>query len=239
MRISNRIKPVLAAGLGLLSLWSAPTLAQSGKALPFSPGETITYKIKKLKLTMGEATLVFNGTVNLRGRKAYLITLTADGFNFYDQEKIYLDPETFYPLLITRDLDIFGVEEQIVEIYHTQKGKVKIIKLAKGEKSEQVIEKGGRFDNIYGFIYRYRARGRFTQGEEYHLHLPLRDVSFRLSDQRALKAAGRKFNAYYMEGIGEKYRVYFDSGAKKIPLKIDGVWGYGRTAMIMDGYRAQ
>ena len=214
-----------------------PCAAEDPAKIPFSKGETITYSIKKLKVKVGTATLAFNGMVDLYGHKALEIVLTSKGIRFFDEERIYLDPDTFYPLMIKRDLNIFGVKEEIIEYYHVKRGKVKIIKWAKGEKIEQVIERGNRFDNIYGFIYRYRQHGQFKIGDEFHLHLPTRDVSFKLMERKKLKVAGRIFDAYYMAGLSENYEVWFDSSHKKIPLMIDGVWGFGHTSMIMKAYQ--
>ncbi|MBN1870294.1 MAG: hypothetical protein JW847_06965 [Candidatus Omnitrophica bacterium] len=205
--------------------------------LPFSDGETITYDIKKLKMNVGQATIVYNGTVDLRGREVLLITVTAQGFRFFDEERIFLDPVTFHPYMIKRDLDIFGKKEKIVEIYHKQHGEVMVIKAANGKHSSQVIKQGERFDNIYGFIYRYRVQGQFKAGEECSLHLPTRDVTFQLDEQKTLKVAGQEYHAYHMNSVPKKYKVWFEGGNKKIPLMIDGTIGFGRTSMVMKDYK--
>src|SRR3989338_8561132 len=145
-------------------------------------GETIVYDIEKLKITVGEARLVYNGLVEINNSKALSLTVTATGFKFFDKEQIYLDPETFHPLLIKRNLDIFGKKEDIIEYYDAQKGKVRIVKKAGGKTTQEVIENGGRFDNIYGYIYRQRLLGRFSPNDTYDLHLPTRDVRLKLKE---------------------------------------------------------
>ena len=214
------------------NIWAA----ESSVDMPFPMGETITYDIKKFKFKVGEATLVFGGLVDFSGREALLITFTAKGFRFSDQERIYLDPETFYPIVIERDLNIFGLKEKIVEFYDTKYGKVRVVKTARGRQKEQIIQRGERFDNIYGFIYRYRQRGQFVKGENLELHLPTRDVSFKLDKKSKFMAAGQEFDAYYMSSVSKKYKVWFDSSQKKIPLMIDGAVGFGQTSMIMKEY---
>lgn len=207
--------------------------APSEKSAVFSTGEKITYDIKKLKIDVGDAVLEFRGAVAMDGREALLVVMTAQGFKFYDEEKIYLDPVSFFPLKIERNINIFGNPEKIVELYDTRIGKVKIVKTVKGEATEQIIERGGRFDNIYGFIYRYRRRGQFKEGEQLQLHLPMRDVTFELVKKDEFKTAGKKYNAYYMSSVPGKYKVCFDEGAQKIPLMIGGAIGFGKTSMVM------
>lgn len=225
-----------ALGIFVFLFLTNTCAAEGPEGLPFSNGETITYTIRKFKLNVGEATLVFGGLVDFSGRKALLITFTSKGFHFSDKEKIYLDPDTFYPFIIERDLNIFGRKEKITEFYDTKYGKVRIIKTVRGERSEQIIEKEGRFDNIYGFIYRYRKHGQFKDGKELDLHLPTRDVTFKLVGKGKFTAAGREFDAYLMSSESKKYKVWFDSSKKKIPLMINGAVGFGHTSMVMNNY---
>ncbi len=239
---AGRYKNFLLLGISIVfaltcPLWNAQSAAEAPTEFSFSKGETIIYSIKKFKLTVGTATLTFNGPVSIGGQEALEIVLTAKGLGFFDEEKIYIDPVTYYPTMIKRDLNIFGVKEEITEFYDPQRGKIRIVKTADGKTSEEIIESGGRFDNIYGFIYRYRQRGEFKIGEEIHLHLPTRDVIFKLIERKNIKAGGRKFDAYYMDSVSRKYKVWFDSGPKRIPLKIDGAVGFGNTSMIMKEYR--
>lgn len=215
---------------------SVSVQADPAATLPFFPEEKITYDIKKLKMTVGEATLVFNGTADVDGQQTFWITFTAKGFQFFDQEEIYLDPKSFFPLMIKRDLDVFGKEEKIIELYDAQKGLVRIVKTAKDGTSEQVIKNGKRFDNIYGFIYRYRQAGPAGDDEEFHLHLPTRDVKFRLAEKKGFSSGGRTFDACYLRGTPGKINVWFDTSLKNIPLKIDGALGFGNASMVFKEY---
>lgn len=205
---------------------------------PFRPGETIQYDIKKLKLKVGEATLTFHGLVSLEGQGVLLITFTSHGLKFFDEEKIYVDPRTFLPRLVSRDLNIFGKKEKISEYYNVREGSVRIVKTAKGKTTEQVIKRSVPLDNIYCLIFRYRALGHFSAGETLQVHLPTKDVQFQVQKPRRLQVGEKEVDAYYMESEPAQYRVWFDRGARKIPLRIDGAVGFGKTAMILRSYAA-
>jgi len=206
---------------------------------PFSKGEIINYDIEKFKLKVGEAVLTFNGAVEVQGKEALLITFTASGFKFLDEEKIYIDAKTFYPILIQRNLSMFGKEERIMEFYDLQKGKVRIVKTAKGKTTEQVIENGERFDNIYGFIYRHRQLGQFNQKSKLDLHLPTSDIQFKFVQQKKFTIGDQAFNAIYMHSISKKFEVWFDSGPKHTPLKINGALGFGNMSMVFKGRQVE
>ena len=219
--------PCILAGLIFINFCPRANAAD----MPFSKGEIITYDIKKFKIKVGEATLTYNGIVEVDNRQAVSVTLVAKGFKFLDEEQIFLDPETFYPLLIKRNLNIFGSEEQIIEFYDTQRGKVRVVKKTDGKTSEEIIENGKRFDNIYGFIYRQRQMGQFAKNKEFYLHLPTRDVRFEFDKKMKFSVSDKEFDAYYIHSTPKKYKVWFDSGQERIPLKIVGTIGYGNLAM--------
>ncbi len=200
---------------------------------PFSKGEIINYDVEKFKLKIGEATLAFDGAVEVQGKQALKISFTARGFKFLDEEEIYVDARTFYPVLIKRNLSMFGVEERITEFYDSQKGKVRVVKIAKGETTEQVIENGPQFDNIYGFIYRQRQLGRFGRDQMINLHLPTRDLQFKFVEQDKISVADQEFDAIYMRSTPRKYEIWFDSSVKRIPLKINGTLGLANMSMVL------
>lgn len=225
----------LVAGLA----WNAAGGVPAGATTPnaFRPGETITYDIKKFLVTVGEASLVYSGPVELQGRTAMLITFTAKGFQFYDQERIYIDPVSFHPLVIERDLNIFGSDEKIVEYYDATRGKVRIVKTAGGQTTEQILEKGERFENIYGFIYRYRNSGKFQERESTSLHLPTQDVKFELVKNVKINMAKKDYEAYYMRSAPRQYHVWFDASGRRIPLKIIGAMGGANVSMVLSEYK--
>ena len=205
--------------------------------VPFSQGEKITYDIKKMGVRAGEATLVFEGTTEIRHRPALLIVFTARALNFFDEEKIYLDPLTFYPVFVQRRLNIWGKKEKIEEEYLPQEAQIKITKTAGGQTTEQIIEKAGPIENIYGFIYRCRKDNPFNRKDPLEIKLPTKDLSIEFVREGKLKAAGQAFDVYFMQSDPRQYSIWFDAGSNRIPLRIDGAVGFGKTSMIMVEYK--
>lgn len=223
--------------LAALFLVSTPVSAADAPAkFPFNPGETIHYDIKKFKMKVGEATLSFHGLVSLEGQSALLITFTSKGLKFFDEEKIYVDPRTFLPKRVERDLSIFGKKEKIVEHYNAKEGTVRVVKTARGKTTEQVIKHSVPLDNIYCFIFRYRIMGKFAIGENLLVHLPTKDVQFQVQKPRKLQLEDREVDVCYMQSDPAQYRVWFDTGAHKVPLRIDGAISFGNTTMILHSY---
>ncbi|GEM_PF-425275 len=220
----------------LMSLFCSFSYAEE-ISLPFAKGETITYAIKKLGIKAGEATLTFEGITEINGKQAYLIVFKADGFNFYDEERIYVDIKTYAPVMVLRNVNIFGSKEKIGEEYLTAEGKIKITKIVGTTTSQQVIEKKGQIDNIYGAIYKYRQQGTFKVGDKAALRLPTMDVTLKLAKTVKIDAAGKEYEAFFMESEPSKFQIWFDTSDKKIPLRINGAVGMANTTMVMISYK--
>ncbi len=63
-----------------------------------------------------------------------------------------------------------------MEEYMTSKGEILITKTDGDRVTQQVINKVGAVDNIYGFIYRYRKEGSFKIGDVLDMTLPTKDL---------------------------------------------------------------
>lgn len=221
----------------LLSLFVFTQPLSAQEIYPFRSGEEIEYDIIKFRMKVGSASLKYHGEIKLDGQEALLIYFTATAPKFFDQEKIYLDPLTFKPIRVDRDLDIFGKQEQISEFYSQDNGLVRIVKKSKGETSTQMIEKKQRLDNIYGFLYKIRAGKDFSSKQGYQLNLPTTEVTVTFKEKIALKVADQKFHAYYLESVPKQYKIWFDQGAQKIPLRIEGALGSLNASLVMSKYR--
>ncbi len=203
-------------------------------AQPFQPGEKVTYDIKKFNVSAGKAIVEYKGETTVDGVKFLEIIFTAKGPKFLDEEIIYLEPETFYPLKVERNLNIFGNEEKITEVYDPKSGKVKITKLAGGKTTEQVLEKEGRLDNIYGFLYRYRLNGNFKTGNTVKLNLPTKNLTLKIIKQYKISVGGKTYDSFFMQSDPKRYNIWFDPSSQRLPLRIDGALGMGKTSMQLE-----
>ena len=190
--------------------------------------ETIHYALIQLGIKAGDATLRNVGPTVYRGKSTFLIVFKAQAINFWDEERIYTDPLNFYPLFVERDLNIFGRKEKISEVYDRAKSEIRVVKTAGGKQTEQALKKTGAIDNIYGFILRYRKRGSFKIGDVLDIKLPTKDLK--------IKLVKRINNSFFMQSSPAKYKIWFDSSARKWPLRISGAVGIANTVMEMTGY---
>ncbi len=214
---------ILLCGLLIGSAWQS--------AWGQEVGEQIHYNLTQMGIKAGEATLTFNGKVKIKDQETIYIDFVAQGMNFQDHEKIYLDPQRLKPLIVERDLNIFGKKEKIVEFY--SQGKLKIVKTVGNKTTEQVIDKAGWMDNIYAFIYRYRQSGKFQINETLSINLPTKDIKIVLVKKDTLTIGDKTYDVLYMQSKPSKYKIWFETSSKKLPVRISGAVGFGNTAMVM------
>ncbi len=204
-------------------------------------GEKITYRIKSLGVHAANADLSFEGTAKIDGQDVYLLTFHAKGANFLDIEKIYVNKQDFYPVRVERDLNILGSKEKITESYDQENFVVTIEKKVedKEKAEEKVIKKTGKIDNIYCFIYRFRAEEEFEIGKSFEMNLPTKDVSIKIAKKTKVKALKKVYEAYYFQTVPRQYEVWFDVSSDKIPIRIDKPAIIGGTSMVMTEYKKQ
>jgi hypothetical protein len=210
-------------------------MAGPSKGLAIEPGETVSYTIKKFGLPMGDAVFVYKGEVTLEGQQAIYLQVTAQGFQFYDQENIYLQKQTFLPIKVERKLDIFGKTESIIERYDHEAGTVTIYgrQEDQGEEKPTVIQHKGPIHNIYGFIYHYRIKGGFPKGEQMNIQLPTRRVSILRKGERVLRLHGKERRTDFLETRDKDIQVWFSQDRSKVPYQIKGAIGFGNTMLVL------
>ena len=205
----------------------------------FSPqlrAETIHYSIRQMGFD-GQATLTMAGPKDYKDHKTILIVFKAHGVNYSDEEDIYVDPSTYKPLFVERDfsLNVYG-HGKTLEEYVPSKEEIVITKTDGGHVTQQVINKAGPVDNIYGFIYRYRQEGSFKVGDVLNMALPTKDLKIRLIKRVVLKIGGKSYDSYYMQSQPVRYKIWFDTSEHKWPLRITGTIGFINSVMTMTGY---
>ncbi len=203
---------------------------------PSARAETIHYAIMQMGIEVGEASLRNVGPETYQGKHTFLIIFKAQALNFLDEERIYTDPLSFYPLFVQRNLNIFGQREKILEVYDRAKDEVRVTKTVGGKNTERVLKRTGPIDNIYGFILRYRRNGSFKIGDVLNVSLPTTDVKIELVRRVNLQLQGKQYDSFFMQSRPAKYKIWFDSTAQKWPLRISGAIGIANTAMEMTSH---
>jgi hypothetical protein len=204
---------------------------------PFSTGEKIVYSVKVGPVKMGTATLTYLGKTNLAGRDLETIEFKTTGLNFLDIEKIFAEPETFYPVRVERKINLWGKKMEIVEDYDTKDNSWKLTKNEGGKITQEVFRNDSRVQNIISVVYYYRQMAKLELGKPVEFNFSSAKVKMEMKKMVDFSFRGKVYRAYLLESVPRKYRVWLDTGERRLPLRIDGsLVGFGSTAMIMREY---
>lgn len=229
---TRRVAVAVLAGVAF-AVTALPAFAASA----FKSGEVIRYTVKQAGVKAGEATITFTGETERDGKKYTLIVFSARGFNFFDEERIFVDNKTFLPQVVVRDINIFGNKEKITEVYDQAAGSITVTKVAGERTTVQVLDKKGAVDNIYGFIYRYRRDTAVNSPQTFDVHLPTLDVTIAPAHDLSFNAAGKTYKATLLRSVPSKYSIWMDKSAKRLPLRIAGAIGIANTVMTLIDYK--
>ncbi|MBM3248739.1 MAG: DUF3108 domain-containing protein [Candidatus Omnitrophica bacterium] len=203
---------------------------------PFKDGEALVFRIDMGFFPVGKARLTFEGKTKLKGQEVYLIKFSTNTANFKDTETIYAELDTFLPLRVERNINLWGVASKIVEEYDQKEKYVKITKTELGKTSEQTIKSDSEIHNVICMIYHYRLAGNIELGKKVAINLPLKKITIEAKEIRKVKLPKGKFEAFILESVPAGYDLWFDIGPKKMPLKITGAITFGNAALVLSDF---
>ena len=194
-------------------------------------GERMAYDIKEFGMKVGEAWLAFEGVVDHDGQKVLLIHSYWKVFGVTNDERIYVDPQTFHTLNVIKDRVKFFCKININETYSPAEGKVTIDRDTCGKDSQKVVRKNAPVENIYAAIYRLRMQYAPQDQRPFPVHLFDRDVNLKFRGPEMLKIFRSKYPTYHFDG--ERFAIWLDQSPERVPLRFDSDVEGHRVTMIM------
>ncbi|MFH0731549.1 MAG: DUF3108 domain-containing protein [Candidatus Omnitrophota bacterium] len=203
---------------------------------PFQAQETFNFFYSMGPIRAGSAKLTFVGKVDFEGKDSFLINFESKVGVFYDFEKIYTDPETFYPLYVHRNINNLGFSNIIEERYDQVNYKVEIIKRGIFGKKSDVIKKHAPIQNAVLLIYSCRRLelAKLKPGYEFYVQLPVDEFKVIFRKINKIKTPAGAFNAYLFETEPEKIRLWISTDAKHIPLKMENLTSLGPSSIVFE-----
>ncbi|MBU2541333.1 MAG: DUF3108 domain-containing protein [Candidatus Omnitrophica bacterium] len=218
-------------------VFTSKTISRTMDESPFKKGEIINYDVKLYNFRIGKAQLSYEGLEAKKDVQAILITFLTDVANFHDLDKIYAVPKSFYPLRVERSILFFGKEEVIEEDYKSNPKAVTITKNKKGNESSKVITSDRPLQHAISSIYYYRQFKNIKIGRKFYLNLPLDKLELEVKRIEEISVPAGKFQAFYIESVPKKFRLWLSVDEKRIPLKIVGAVSLAPAELVMTNYQ--
>ena len=202
------------------------------KEYPFKVGEKLHYGIYSAGLKVGSATITYLGPKEINGKVTSFISLEARAPGFYDFEKIYGDIETSLPVRIERKVRLFGKDSEIIEDYNHEKMEVVIRRNSRDPKQE-VIRSEDKINNIILLLYQFRYKKDYKIGDTLQFNLPTKQLEMLVDKERTIKVPDGTYESIYIRSIPPRFKVWFRNNEDRIPLRIQGAIGFGRTYLAL------
>jgi hypothetical protein len=221
------LKPKAPFPVDSVKSYSKPMIVPDESKKPQYTGERIVYSIKLGKISLGKATFENVELTKKEGKLVNLITFETKVAGLTDVEKIYCDPERFFPLWVEREIYKFPSDERILEIYD-QKNFILTIKKQKGKsQSETKIRKDTLIQNAILLPYYVRSIPDIKLGWSLPVNLPTQQFVIRLVSIEDVTVPAGTLRAYHFESEPKKFEIWISADNRRIPLKIKGLSGIG------------
>lgn len=200
--------------------------------MPFRIGERLKYGIYSAGIKVGDAIITYLGKKELDGIMLDCISLEAKAPGFYDFEKIYGEIKTSSPIRIERRIRLFGRNEYIIEEYNQKENLLSIIK-SPSKMNKQLIKSQEKFNNIILLLYHFRYMKSYKLEDQLQFNLPTKKLKIFVDKETKIKIPMGEFDSLFVRSIPAQFKVWFRNDGDSIPLRIQGVIGFGNTYLAL------
>ncbi len=188
-------------------------------------GEVITFGVYSAGIfKVGSGRLELKGLIEEEGQACQHVDFKVNTLSVDDHETVIGRHDFALPVRVVRDIRVLGTDEDIVERYSADGRRVVIDKRVEGREPEQTqIGSERPLGNVLLLIYRLREDPGFAPGKTYDIVLPTMSFKLTVKEKRSLKVPLGNFDAFYIESVPKKYRIWLSDGPRRLPLRIQGL----------------
>ncbi len=208
-------------------------------ALPFPPGEKLTYEIRWSIFPVGTATLEFQGPVDFHGQESYRIVLTAATNSFADKffkvrnlNVSWVDADFSKPIYYIKNQNEGKEHREVIVTFDWENKKAQYSNF--GEKRDPIDIVDGSWDPL-SIVYAVRAM-EFAQMQE--ISIPTTDgkktmtTEITIRNRETIKVPAGRFDTIVVEpdtkdlgGVFEKsddagMRFWFSNDDRRFPVRM-------------------
>lgn len=197
---------------------------QNNPVYPFPVGEKITFGVYSNGIKVGNGSLLYQEAAEVKAGSEEHIVFSVSSFMVKDTDHVYGDFQKALPFRVQRAVRVAGRQEEIVEQYGKDNKSVVIQKTdKKGAVSSQTISSNSTLNNVLLLLYRLRIDEQLSVGKTYMVNLPTQTFTLTVKDKRKIKVPLGVFDAFYLESLPPKYKIWLADDARRTPLRLQGV----------------
>ena len=217
---------LLVVSIVLVLVGATPSISPSTNV--FKTGESIRFGAYSNGIKVGFGSLVYRGQEVLRSEQTQHVEFQVSSFTVNDKEDVYGAVDFSSPILVNRNVSLFGRNEIISEDYAADRKSVKILKKVNNAPVvTQDIASRVELNNVLLFIYKLRNDPELKVGKSYRIALPTQVFELIVRAQRNLRVPLGVFKTFYIESDPPKYKIWLKTDKDRAPIRIQGFIGAG------------
>lgn len=200
----------------------------------FKKGETLVFGIYSKGIKVGSGKLVYHGVETVNGRELQHVTFSASTFSVKDEDDVYGTLDFSSPVLVYRNVRVFGRQENIVEQYSPDRKTVRISKSLNGKvQPETTLYSKEPMTNVLLLVYALRNEKNLREDSVFKIALPTQVFDLKAQGLRKIKVPKGSFDTHYLESTPSKYRFWLDLSNEKLPVRIQGLAAGGMVYLAL------
>ncbi|MBU2043750.1 MAG: hypothetical protein KJ619_00765 [Candidatus Omnitrophica bacterium] len=204
----------------------------------FGDSSKLTYQVFYNGIASGYIYWSYQGVKKVGSQPAEVLRVSSDAniFNLLDltsDEEVFLDPKTYLPLKVERDIIFFGKPELIEELYDQEKGVVKIIRKGKDKAvKEEILYQDKPIHNILALLYFFPQSLKLEKDKWMDFNLPSQKIKIKFIKERPLNTEDGRISTYFLLGRGaKKFSLWLDK-TTRLPLRLEFISLAGKVSIV-------
>lgn len=229
------VSKIILAGIVFLIIAASPVFSGSLESR-FQNRDKLNYDIYFNGISSGYIEWNYLGRQEVDGVAVDVLAVNSDTniLHFLDldsKEKVFFDSNTFLPVMVERNIILFGKKDVIRETYDQDKGEVRISRDSSPD-SPEIITQDIPIHNILELIYFFPKNLALENDKWMHFNLPTQKIRIKMVGERILKTNGSEKDTYFLVGRGAKrFSLWLDK-KKKIPLRVEFITLIGKITVV-------
>ncbi|MBN3040709.1 MAG: hypothetical protein JW867_06240 [Candidatus Omnitrophica bacterium] len=226
----------LIFGLTLVQLFNIMPSAEAKSIEERLQGKKkISYSVSFNGMSSGDIEWEYLGKEKIDGKEVEVLSVNSDTtilnlFDLTSKEKVYLDPSTYLPYKVERDLKVFGKDEVVQEYYNQEKGYVKLVR-NDGQEKVDILKQDKPIHNILALLYFFPDNIAFESGKWLDFNLPTQKIKIKMVKERFLNVDSQKKETYFLLGRGAKHFSLWLDKKNSLPLRLEFVFPVGKVVI--------
>ncbi len=209
--------------------------SQEREAIPFKPGEKLTYQVTFWGIRIGEIRMTLKEMTEIENIPVYHLLFDAKSSRYSDRKDIFVRTADLYPIRVDFNINKEGVKIIRREDFDQEKKILTVYEKANGEEMRETIQYETRIMDDVWALYYLRTK-ELKEGDKFPLQITNAKYTLEVKGKERMEVPAGNFEAYLIISRPPKTKIWLSDDEKKLPLKIQNKILLGSLTLTLVEY---